>query len=72
MQHQLDLTQYICPMPVLLTKQALENLPQGHQLIILVNYTSAAKDFELLCKKYNYQLISVESKQDYQKLLIKK
>lgn len=56
----LDLRSYHCPIPLLMTKDALEKLAKGHYLEIQFGNTSVAKDFEVLCKEMGYRIISCE------------
>ncbi|WP_386692809.1 MULTISPECIES: sulfurtransferase TusA family protein [unclassified Lonepinella] len=58
MDYQLDLRQYICPLPLLMAKKALNNLPHNSILTIQLNEQSAVQDFELLCQQQGYQFIS--------------
>ncbi|WP_439240743.1 sulfurtransferase TusA family protein [Lonepinella sp. BR2474] len=58
MDYQLDLRQYGCPLPLLMAKKALDNLPNNTILTIMLNEQSAVQDFELLCQQQGYQLIS--------------
>ena len=45
---QLDLRHYHCPVPLVMTKNALEKLAKGHYLEIQFEHTSAVKDFQIL------------------------
>ncbi|WP_293731302.1 sulfurtransferase TusA family protein [uncultured Actinobacillus sp.] len=57
---QLDLRHYHCPVPLLMTKNALEKLAKGHYLEIQFGHTSAVKDFEILCHEMQCRIISCE------------
>ncbi len=57
---QLDLRHYHCPIPLLITKDALEKLQPGHHLEIRFGGTSAVKDFEILCHEMHCRIISCE------------
>ncbi|QIM65352.1 sulfurtransferase TusA family protein [Frederiksenia canicola] len=48
MDYQLDLTAYRCPLPLLMTKKALQQLKQGELLKVLLNETATLNDFILL------------------------
>lgn len=48
MDYQLDLTAYHCPLPLLMTKKALQQLKQGELLKVLLNETATLNDFILL------------------------
>lgn len=56
MQYQLDLRQYHCPLPLLMTKQALNRLNVGDELILWLNSVSIVQDFVLLCQEHGDEL----------------
>nr|WP_132689505.1 sulfurtransferase TusA family protein [Volucribacter psittacicida] len=56
MQYQLDLRQYHCPLPLLMTKQALNRLNVGDELILWLNSVSIVQDFVLLCQERGDEL----------------
>ncbi|MCK3658901.1 hypothetical protein A4G18_09325 [Pasteurellaceae bacterium Pebbles2] len=58
MNYQLDLRQYRCPLPLLMAKKALDNLPTGAILELVLNEQSAVQDFIVLCQEKGYRFIS--------------
>ena len=56
MRYQLDVRQYRCPVPVLMTKRALASLQAGDQLTVLVTEQSTVHDVQLLCEEMGYAL----------------
>ncbi|HBO38024.1 MAG TPA: sulfurtransferase TusA family protein [Pasteurellaceae bacterium] len=60
MGYQLDVTQFTCPLPLLMTKKALSKLDKGSILTLVINHNSAINDFKFLCEEEGYQLISVK------------
>lgn len=72
MQYRLDLTGYICPLPLLMARQVLDKLEKGGILTLFLNHTSAVTDFVSLCEQQGYQLISTENSADKFILTIKK
>ncbi|MDG6895632.1 sulfurtransferase TusA family protein [Volucribacter amazonae] len=63
MQYQLDLRQYRCPLPLLMTKQALGHLNLDDELILWLSPASAVQDFEGLCRQMGYRLQIVSAKE---------
>ena len=73
MNYQLDLTEFTCPLPLLMAKKALQQLESGATLILLINNISTISDFRLLCEAEGYLLISIEKPTAlYTKLTIQK
>ena len=58
MNYQLDLSQYQCPLPLLMSQKALAKLPSDSLLTIILNGSSAVQDFQILCQQQNYHFIS--------------
>lgn len=48
--YQLDLTEYRCPLPVLMVKNVLKTYPRPYQLCLILNRESEI-DIRLLCEK---------------------
>ncbi|MDH2923990.1 TusA-related sulfurtransferase [Nicoletella semolina] len=59
---ELDLSSYLCPEPILITKKVMEKLANGQKLVISINATTSFTDFQLLCEKYGYQAISLDER----------
>ncbi|MDU8924149.1 sulfurtransferase TusA family protein [Pasteurellaceae bacterium LIM206] len=72
MQYQLDLTTYLCPLPLLMAKNALSKLEKHDRIEILLNPAGTLRDFELLCEKEGYRFISVEPCDNAVKIIIEK
>ncbi|MGX3021305.1 sulfurtransferase TusA family protein [Ursidibacter sp. B-7004-1] len=51
MDYQLDLTAYTCPLPLLITKRAIQQLSKGERLLLKVSPYTIFSDFELLCQQ---------------------
>lgn len=49
MEYQLDLSDYRCPLPILMTKRAIKLLGIDDQLCICLHQDAILKDFILLC-----------------------
>lgn len=60
MHYSLDLSGYICPIPLLTTKKAMTDLKKGDSLEILLNKQSSLADFELLAQERNWQFEIIE------------
>lgn len=54
----LDLTAYLCPLPLFMTKKALAQLQAGDTLVIQLNVQSPAQDFIALFQQQGDQLLS--------------
>ncbi len=54
MKYTLDLTFYLCPLPLIMVKRALKTLPAGAELTLLLNEQCDPIDFHLLCEEFGY------------------
>lgn len=54
-EYQLDLRNYTCPLPLLMTKKAIKSLEQGSCLVLLLNKQTSLADLYLLCQEYGYK-----------------
>lgn len=70
--YQLDLTTYNCPLPVLMTKKALEKLPMQSTLVVYLSLLSSSDDFKRLCEHYGYQWGGAQQDRIKQIVVIKK
>ncbi|UKH16253.1 sulfurtransferase TusA family protein [Actinobacillus pleuropneumoniae] len=70
--YQLDLRQYRCPLPLLMTKKALNQLALNERLVLLLDLASSVQDFELLCEEYGYELVQDTQISRYYSLSIRK
>lgn len=50
-EYRLDLSGYDCPLPLLMTKKALNSLAVGDSLTLVLNRSVAVEDFRLLCRQ---------------------
>ncbi|MEG9544631.1 sulfurtransferase TusA family protein [Mannheimia sp. HC-2023] len=60
MKYSLDLTGYSCPLPLLMTKKAMNDLKKGDSLELVLNQQSSLTDFELLAQEQNWQFEIIE------------
>lgn len=68
----LDARFFLCPVPLLMTKQALSPLKKGEQLWVKLNKMSQISDFELLCEAQNCSLKEVSEQENEICILIEK
>ena len=57
--YQLDLTQYLCPLPLLMVRKILKTYPKPYQLLLILNRESES-DIHLLCEKEKVMTIKKE------------
>lgn len=55
--HTLDAKGLNCPLPILRTKKALKDVPNGGTLLVLATDPGAVKDFEAFCRTTGNQLL---------------
>lgn len=72
MDYQLDLREYRCPLPLLMSKKALKSLQQGDFLTIWINQFSSISDFRLLAKEMNLEIEIRQVDDDVQLVFNKK
>ncbi|OOH91206.1 hypothetical protein BMT54_02845 [Pasteurellaceae bacterium 15-036681] len=72
MHYQLDLRQYLCPLPLLMTKKAVKDLVAGDQLEILTNHSVSLRDFELMCEEQSLHLNLQANVADGYRILLQK
>ncbi len=56
----LDARGLSCPMPLLKTKKALENMEKGEILEVLTTDQGSKNDIPSFCKKKGYQLLEIQ------------
>ncbi|KAE9535364.1 sulfurtransferase TusA family protein [Ursidibacter arcticus] len=71
MDYQLDLTAYSCPLPLLITKRAIQQLNKGERLLLKVSPYTIFSDFELLCQQQGDLSITQKSDNKYEWLIDK-
>lgn len=59
MKYQLDLTNYRCPMPLLMTQKALKGLQQDDILCVQLNADNGSRDIELYCRQQGYDFSKI-------------
>lgn len=67
--YQLDLTQYLCPLPLLIVRRILKTYPKPYQLLLILNRESEA-DIHLFCEKEKVIMIKRESEDSFIKLYL--
>lgn len=72
MDYQLNLTEYLCPLPILTTKRMLMKLAAGDNLTLLINHSISTQDIRLLCEQRNCSVTVLENTNDFLKLRIQK
>ena len=69
---ELDVCGLICPIPVLKTKKAIEELPEGETLTIVGDYKPALDNIKRFVKTHGHRAISTEESEDGFKIVVKK
>lgn len=54
---ELDVSGFICPLPVLKTKAALSRMAPGEVLKVIVTHPDSRKEFPVLCKLPTFELL---------------
>lgn len=68
----LDARDLLCPLPILKTKKAIEDLPQNGILEILATDPGAVSDFEAFCRTTGNMLLSHSEKSGVHRFLIRR
>lgn len=68
MEYQLDLRAYLCPLPLLMTKNAVKQLVKGEGLTVFLNRHTSLADFSVWCESAKFNL-SVLDEQDASMIL---
>jgi len=69
---ELDVRGLVCPMPVLKTKKALEELAKGERLTVIGDYKPALENIKRFAETHGYRVVSVEESKDFFKIVIEK
>ncbi|ABR74419.1 preprotein translocase subunit TatB [Actinobacillus succinogenes] len=72
MDYQLNLTKYLCPLPIVMTKRAMMELAVGDSLTLDMNHSTSMRDIRQLCEQLNYSLTLLENSDKHFKLRIQK
>lgn len=69
---QLDLSGLNCPLPVLKTKAALARMQPGDELQVLVTHPDSVREFEVLCRGNDLELVDFRQSDSSYRYLIRK
>ena len=69
---ELDVRGLVCPMPVLKTKKALEELSNGERLTVIGDYKPALENIKRFAETHGYKVVSIEELNDTFKIIIEK
>ncbi|MBW9220334.1 sulfurtransferase TusA family protein [Methanofervidicoccus sp. A16] len=69
---ELDVRGLICPMPVLKTKKALEDLANGERLTVIGDYKPALENIKRFAENHGYKVVSIEEYENIFKVVIEK
>ena len=58
---QLDTRGLTCPMPLMLLKKSIADLPVGAVIEVVVTDPHAELDFEIWCERFGHKLNSIDS-----------
>ncbi|AKD38471.1 hypothetical protein I926_05735 [Pasteurella multocida subsp. multocida OH4807] len=64
MDYMLDLTPFICPIPLFMARKALASLQPSETLIIRIANQSTLNDMLLLCQQHHYRLLHLQQIDD--------
>ncbi len=65
-----DLRGYLCPVPLVMARRALKQLPPHTQTLFRLNKQSDIRDFELLCDEIGFVLKEKRENEDEIQLVI--
>ncbi len=68
----LDTRGMACPMPIIKTKKAMDELKDGEVLLVIADDPGAKEDFPAWCEQTGNKLVSIEEKDDDIYIYIKK
>ena len=69
---KLDVTGDICPVPVLKTKKALEELSEGEELEVVGDYKPALENIKRFAENNGYTVVLAEETDNGFRIVIKK
>lgn len=64
MEYQLDLRAYLCPLPLLMTKNAIKQLAKGESLTVFLNRQTSVADFTAWCECAKLNLSVLEEQEE--------
>ena len=68
----MDCIGLFCPEPLFQTRQEIDKIEVGEVLEVLADDPAAEEDLKRLAKRTGHKVLSVEKKEDYLRILIKK
>ncbi|MDP2158496.1 MAG: sulfurtransferase TusA family protein [Nitrospirota bacterium] len=68
----LDVTNLLCPLPVLKTKKAIDSIQSGQNLEVIANNTAAKSDIIYLVQRLELELTDVSEADSIIRITIKK
>lgn len=68
----LDVRAFMCPMPIIKTKKAIEEMESGQILEVLASDPGAKEDFPAWCEQTGHELLEIKEENDVIKIYIKK
>ena len=69
---KIDVTGDICPVPVLKTKKALEELKEGEELEVVGDYKPALESIKRFAENNGYTVVTAEETESGFRIVIKK
>ncbi len=69
---KLDVTGDICPIPVLKTKKALEELKEGEKLEVVGDYKPALENIKRFAENNGYTVVTYEETENGFRIVIRK
>jgi len=69
---KIDVTGDICPVPVLKTKKALEQLKEGEELEVVGDYKPALENIKRFAVSNGYTVVTAEETENGFRIVIKK
>ncbi len=69
---ELNVSGTVCPIPVLKTKKALDELNEGEELIVIGDYKPALENITRFAEEHGHTVISSEENDNGFKVIIKK
>lgn len=57
--YSLDVTGEICPYPLMLTRQKMEKLTSGDQLVVMVDYAKSAEDIPRWAQDEGHSVLAI-------------
>ncbi len=69
---KLDVTGDICPIPVLKTKKALEELKEGEELEVVGDYKPALENIKRFAENNGYKVVTYEETENGFRIVIRK